>query len=172
MAPPVQSLFITLKRSFAGTREHHVRILQSLGFRYRQQTVEKPNVAHIRGAIDKVRPCGEFSVGPERGSAPGRTQPAAAAGLQLQRRSCRRSCHSFSRHLLASLHLLSVQRYPAGAAHGAGGDGRAAGSAASSRGGSQSTAATHCGAALRNRGGSCCVPRCYSTQLRQGMATH
>ncbi|EFN56477.1 expressed protein [Chlorella variabilis] len=55
MAPPVQSLFITLKRSFAGTREHHVRILQSLGFRYRQQTVEKPNVAHIRGAIDKVR---------------------------------------------------------------------------------------------------------------------
>lgn len=54
MSAPVHSLFITLKRSFAGTREHHVRILQSLGLRYRQQTVEQPNVAHIRGAIDKA----------------------------------------------------------------------------------------------------------------------
>jgi large subunit ribosomal protein L30 len=54
MNAPVQSLFITLKRSFAGTREHHIRILQSLGFRHRQQTVEKPNVAHIRGAVDKA----------------------------------------------------------------------------------------------------------------------
>jgi ribosomal protein L30 len=51
---PVRSLFITLKRSFAGTREHHVKILQSLGLSYRQQTVEKLNAAHIRGAIDKV----------------------------------------------------------------------------------------------------------------------
>lgn len=51
---PVASLFVTLKRSFAGTREHHVRILRSLGLSYRQQTVEKPNVAHIRGAIDKA----------------------------------------------------------------------------------------------------------------------
>lgn len=55
MSAPVHSLFITLKRSFAGTQEHHVRILQSLGFSYRQQTVEKPNVPHIRGAIEKVR---------------------------------------------------------------------------------------------------------------------
>lgn len=55
MSTPVHSLFITLKRSFAGTREHHVRILQSLGLRYRQQTVQQPNKAHIRGAIDKVR---------------------------------------------------------------------------------------------------------------------
>lgn len=54
MNAPIHSLFITLKRSFAGTREHHVRILQSLGFRYRQQTVEKPNAAHVRGAIDKA----------------------------------------------------------------------------------------------------------------------
>ncbi|KAI3426493.1 hypothetical protein D9Q98_008859 [Chlorella vulgaris] len=52
---PVQTLFITLKRSFAGTREHHVRILQSLGLRWRQHTVEKPNIAHVRGAVDKVR---------------------------------------------------------------------------------------------------------------------
>ncbi|KAL4448115.1 hypothetical protein ABPG75_005334 [Micractinium tetrahymenae] len=55
MSAPVHSLFITLKRSLAGTREHHVRILQSLGLRYRQHTVQQPNVAHIRGAIDKVR---------------------------------------------------------------------------------------------------------------------
>lgn len=55
MSAPVHSLFITLKRSFAGTREHHVRILQSLGLSYRQQTVEKKNVAHIRGAVNKVR---------------------------------------------------------------------------------------------------------------------
>ena len=50
----MRSLFVTLKRSFAGTRESHVRILRSLGFSYRQQTVEKPNVDHIRGAINKV----------------------------------------------------------------------------------------------------------------------
>ena len=51
---PVRSLFVTLKRSFAGTREHHVRILRSLGFSYRQQTVEKPNSPHIRGALEKA----------------------------------------------------------------------------------------------------------------------
>ncbi|PSC68015.1 ribosomal L30 family [Micractinium conductrix] len=55
MSAPVQSLFITLKRSFAGTREHHVRILQGLGLRYRQQTVQQPNKEHVRGAINKVR---------------------------------------------------------------------------------------------------------------------
>lgn len=60
---PVRSLFITLKRSFAGTREHHVRILQSLGLSYRQQTVEKPNAAHIRGAIDKVGEHAAWPVG-------------------------------------------------------------------------------------------------------------
>lgn len=54
MNAPVQSMFVTLKRSFAGTREHHIRILRSLGFSYRQQTVQKPNVAHIRGAINKA----------------------------------------------------------------------------------------------------------------------
>ena len=54
MATPVHSLFVTLKRSFAGTREHHLRILRSLGLRYRQHTVEKPNLPHVRGAINKV----------------------------------------------------------------------------------------------------------------------
>lgn len=57
MSAPVQSLFITLKRSFAGTREHHVRILQGLGLRYRQQTVQQPNKEHVRGAINKVSCC-------------------------------------------------------------------------------------------------------------------
>ena len=55
MEPSIRSLFITLKRSFAGTRETHVRILESLGLRRRQQTVERVNTASIRGAIDKVK---------------------------------------------------------------------------------------------------------------------
>ena len=72
MSAPVHSLFVTLKRSFAGTREHHVRILQSLGLRYRQHTVEKPNAAHVRGAVDKAS-C--------RGGAEGRGGGAAASRL-------------------------------------------------------------------------------------------
>ncbi|PRW33800.1 50S ribosomal L30 [Chlorella sorokiniana] len=52
---PVRSLFVTLKRSFAGTRDSQLRILRSLGFSYRQQTLEKPNTPQIRGAVDKVR---------------------------------------------------------------------------------------------------------------------
>lgn len=55
MAEPIRTLFITLKRSFAGTRESHRLILESLGFRYRQQTVERANMGSIRGALDKVR---------------------------------------------------------------------------------------------------------------------
>lgn len=51
---PVRSLFVTLKRSFAGTRESQLRILRSLGFSYRQQTLEKPNTPQIRGAVDKA----------------------------------------------------------------------------------------------------------------------
>lgn len=45
---------MTLRRSFAGTREHHVRIVKSLGLRWRQQTVQRPNTSTVRGAIDKV----------------------------------------------------------------------------------------------------------------------
>lgn len=51
---PVRSLFVTLKRSFAGTRESQLRILRSLGFSFRQQTLEKPNTPQIRGAVDKA----------------------------------------------------------------------------------------------------------------------
>lgn len=54
MQPAVHSLFVTLRRSLAGTREQHVRVVRSLGLTRREQTVEKPNNAAIRGAIDKV----------------------------------------------------------------------------------------------------------------------
>ncbi len=50
----MQSLFVTLRRSLANTREQHVRVVQSLGLWRREQTVEKPNNASVRGAIDKV----------------------------------------------------------------------------------------------------------------------
>jgi large subunit ribosomal protein L30 len=55
MEPPIKTLFITLKRSFAGTRDSHVRVLQSLGLSRREQTIERANNASIRGAIDKVK---------------------------------------------------------------------------------------------------------------------
>ena len=54
MTEPIRTLFITLKRSFAGTRDTHRRILESLGLRYRQQTVERANMGSIRGALDKA----------------------------------------------------------------------------------------------------------------------
>lgn len=52
----VKSLMITLRRSFAGTRNNHVATLKALGFSYRLQTVVQPNNASIRGAVDTVRP--------------------------------------------------------------------------------------------------------------------
>lgn len=51
---PVKTLFVTLRRSFAGTRESHIATIKSLGLSYREQTVEVQNRASIRGAIDKV----------------------------------------------------------------------------------------------------------------------
>jgi large subunit ribosomal protein L30 len=53
---PVKKLFVTLTRSFAGTKKVQKAVLENLGFTYRLQTVEKPNNAPIRGAINKVRP--------------------------------------------------------------------------------------------------------------------
>lgn len=50
----IKHLFVTLKRSFAGTRESHVNILKSLGLRKREQTVQQANNASVRGAIGKV----------------------------------------------------------------------------------------------------------------------
>ena len=54
MSGEIRHLFVTLKRSFAGTRDTHIKIVKSLGLRRREQTVQKPNVASVRGAIDKV----------------------------------------------------------------------------------------------------------------------
>ena len=60
---PVRSLFVTLKRSFAGTRDSQLRILRSLGFSYRQQTLEKANTPQIRGAVDKASEAGRAAAG-------------------------------------------------------------------------------------------------------------
>ena len=51
----VRKLYITLRRSFAGTRETQCRTLESLGLRYREQTVIQNNSESVRGAILKVR---------------------------------------------------------------------------------------------------------------------
>lgn len=54
MSQPVNSLFITLRRSLAGVRENHKGVIKSLGLKNRQQTVEKENLPWVRGAISKV----------------------------------------------------------------------------------------------------------------------
>lgn len=54
MAAPIGSLFVTLRRGFAGASAHQVSILKSLGFTYREQTLEMRNTAASRGAVDKV----------------------------------------------------------------------------------------------------------------------
>ena len=50
----MRKLYITLRRSFAGTRETQRKTLESLGLRYREQTVIQNNDGCIRGAIAKV----------------------------------------------------------------------------------------------------------------------
>ncbi|EIE20805.1 hypothetical protein COCSUDRAFT_54236 [Coccomyxa subellipsoidea C-169] len=54
-AEPVRKLYITLRRSFAGTRETQRKTLESLGLRYREQTVIQNNDGCTRGAISKVK---------------------------------------------------------------------------------------------------------------------
>ena len=51
---PVHKLFVTLVRSYAGTKKAQKAILKDLGFSYRLQTLERPNNLHIRGALDKA----------------------------------------------------------------------------------------------------------------------
>ena len=51
----VRKLYITLRRSFAGTRETQRKTLETLGFKYREQTVVRDNTESVRGAILKVR---------------------------------------------------------------------------------------------------------------------
>ncbi|GLC44212.1 hypothetical protein PLESTB_000753500 [Pleodorina starrii] len=50
----VKSLFVTLRRGFAGTPWFHRRILDALGLKRRHQCVEKPNNQSIRGMLTKV----------------------------------------------------------------------------------------------------------------------
>ena len=57
----VRTLFITLRRSFAGTRDSHRGTLKALGLSYRQQTVQQPNTSSVRGAIDTVSAPGRHS---------------------------------------------------------------------------------------------------------------
>lgn len=54
-ADTVRKLYITLRRSFAGTRETQRKTLETLGFKYREQTVVRDNTESVRGAISKVR---------------------------------------------------------------------------------------------------------------------
>ena len=72
----VKTLFITLRRSFAGTRKIHIGTLKSLGLSYRQQTVQMPNNAPIRGAINAVKHM--LSVETDAGYAARLTSEAAA----------------------------------------------------------------------------------------------
>lgn len=51
----IRTLFITLRRGFAGKKESQIKIVRSLGLQHREQCVEKPNTRSIRGALDKVK---------------------------------------------------------------------------------------------------------------------
>lgn len=51
----VNSIFVTLRRGYAGTPWFHRRILEALGLKRRHQCVEKPNNPSIRGMLHKVR---------------------------------------------------------------------------------------------------------------------
>ena len=55
MPEPVQKLWVTLHRSFAGTKETHIKTAQALGLSKLQQTIAHPNTASVRGAVDKVQ---------------------------------------------------------------------------------------------------------------------
>ena len=53
----IRSFFVTLKRSFAGTKEAQIRILKSLGLKHRHQCVQRENTSSVRGALNKVCVC-------------------------------------------------------------------------------------------------------------------
>ncbi len=52
----VRSLFVTLRRGYAGRPWFHRRILEALGLKTRHQCVEKPNNSTIRGMLSRVSP--------------------------------------------------------------------------------------------------------------------
>ena len=51
----IRTLYVTLKRSYAGTPDTMVRTLKALGLRRLHQTVRKSNNSRVRGALLKVR---------------------------------------------------------------------------------------------------------------------
>ena len=102
----VQTLLVTLKRSLAGTRESHIRILQSLGLHRRQQTVEKPNNAAIRGAINKVS--GRACTGTWAAPACGRGAGAGCGGRRVAP-GAPSPANSPTRPALQVKHLVTVE---------------------------------------------------------------
>lgn len=55
MSKTIEALYVTLKRSFAGTPETKIRTLKALGLRHLHQTLRLPNNEKVRGALLKVR---------------------------------------------------------------------------------------------------------------------
>ncbi|KAK9825231.1 hypothetical protein WJX74_002044 [Apatococcus lobatus] len=55
MPEPVRKLWVTLHRSFAGTKATHIKTAQALGFSKLQQTIAHPNTPSVRGAVDKIK---------------------------------------------------------------------------------------------------------------------
>ena len=67
MSLPVKKLFVTLHRSFAGSKGTHVQTAKALGLSRLQQETALPNSPSVRGAIDKVSPgnnCAACAIGP------------------------------------------------------------------------------------------------------------
>lgn len=54
-SPVVRTLFVTLRKSFAGRPERTRRVAKSLGLRKLDSVRELPNNASVRGAIERVR---------------------------------------------------------------------------------------------------------------------
>ncbi|KAK9842113.1 hypothetical protein WJX84_009396 [Apatococcus fuscideae] len=55
MSLPVKKLFVTLHRSFAGSKGTHVQTAKALGLSRLQQETALPNSPSVRGAIDKIK---------------------------------------------------------------------------------------------------------------------
>ncbi|GMH44920.1 hypothetical protein BSKO_12877 [Bryopsis sp. KO-2023] len=51
----IERLYVTMKRSFAGTPSTVVDTMKTLGLRHRHQTVAQPNTAEVRGALAKIK---------------------------------------------------------------------------------------------------------------------
>lgn len=60
----IEKLYVTMKRSFAGTPSTMIETMKSLGLGHRHQTVEKPNTPEVRGALHKIRHLVIIETGP------------------------------------------------------------------------------------------------------------